>query len=132
MRLVDDIMAQYAQLATPTIANALDDVSFAGVMVGLSQIVAGTRCVGRAMTVRQVTGERGDFRSEDFKVGDMIEAAAPGDVLVIDNAGQSVSTFGGLATLAAKLKGLPASSSMAACATGRKWRSKGSPCSRAI
>jgi regulator of RNase E activity RraA len=86
MRVADDIVAQYAQLATPTIANALDDVSFAGVMVGLSQIVPGTRCVGRAVTVRQVTGERGDFRSEDFKVGDMIEAAAPGEVLVIDNA----------------------------------------------
>ena len=57
MRVVDDIVAQYAQLATPTIANALDDVSFAGVMVGLSQIVPGTRCVGRAVTVRQVTGE---------------------------------------------------------------------------
>src|SRR5262245_22617864 len=35
----------------------------------------------------------------------MIEAAA-GDVLVIDNAGQCVSTFGGLATLAAKTKGI--------------------------
>jgi len=106
MRVADDIVVQYTQLATPTIANALDDVSFAGVMVGLSQIVPGTRCVGRAVTVRQVTAERGDFRSEDFKVGDMIEAAAPGDILVIDNAGKCVSTFGGLATLAAKTRGL--------------------------
>src|SRR5690242_17747922 len=106
MRVADDVVVQYAQLATPTIANALDDVCFAGVMVGLSQIVPGTRCVGRAVTVRQVTAERGDFRSEDFKVGDMIEAAAPGDILVIDNAGNCVSTFGGLATLAAKTRGL--------------------------
>jgi 3-hexulose-6-phosphate synthase / 6-phospho-3-hexuloisomerase len=106
MRVGDDIVAQYVELATPTIANALDDVSFAGVMAGLSQIVPGTRCVGRAVTVRQLTGQRGDFKSEDFKVGDMIEAAAPGDVLVIDNAGKSVSTFGGLATLAAKTQGL--------------------------
>ena len=106
MHLGDDIVAQYVELATPTIANALDDVSFAGVMAGLSQIVPGTRCVGRAVTVRQLTGQRGDFKSEDFKVGDMIEAAAPGDVLVIDNAGNSVSAFGGLATLAAKTRGL--------------------------
>jgi len=106
MRVGDDIVAQYVELATPTIANALDDVSFAGVMAGLSQIVPGTRCVGRAVTVRQLTGQRGDFKSEDFKVGDMIEAAAPGDVLVIDNAGKSVSTFGGLATLSAKTQGL--------------------------
>src|SRR5215510_10006491 len=106
MRVADEIVAHYAQLATPTIANALDDVSFAGVMAGLSQIVPGTRCVGRAVTVRQITGERGDFKSEDFKVGDMLEAGAAGDVLVIDNAGHCVSTFGGLATLAAKRMGI--------------------------
>ena len=32
--------------------------------------------------------------------------AGPGDLLVIDNGGQCVSTFGGLATLAAKTKGI--------------------------
>jgi len=106
MRVGDDIVAQYRELATPTIANALDDVGFGGVMGGLAQIVPGTRCIGRAVTIRQVTGGRGDFRSEDFKVGDMIEAAAAGDVLVVDNAGHCVSTFGGLATLAAKTKGI--------------------------
>jgi regulator of RNase E activity RraA len=36
----------------------------------------------------------------------VIDAAGSGDVLVIDNAGHCVSTFGGLATLAAKLKGI--------------------------
>jgi regulator of RNase E activity RraA len=36
----------------------------------------------------------------------MIDAAKPGDVLVVDNGGHCVSTFGGLATLAAKLEGL--------------------------
>jgi regulator of RNase E activity RraA len=36
----------------------------------------------------------------------VIDAAQAGDVLVIDNSGHCVSTFGGLATLAAKLKGV--------------------------
>jgi len=102
MRVVDDIVAQDRELATLTIANALDDLEFAGVMGGLAQIVPGPRCVGRAVTIRRVTGARGDFGSGDFKVGDMIEAAAPGDILLIDHAGHCVSTFGGLATLAAK------------------------------
>jgi regulator of RNase E activity RraA len=106
MRVAEEVLAQYGRLATPTIANALDDVGFAGVMVGLSQIVPGSRCVGRAVTVRQITGARGDFKSEDFKVGDMLEASAAGEVLVIDNGGHRVSTFGGLATLAAKTRGL--------------------------
>lgn len=106
MPVSDPVLAMFAVLATPTIANALDDVAFEGVLQGLAQVVPGTRCVGRAVTVRQITGRRGDFTSADFKVGAMIDAASPGDILVIDNGGRAVSTFGGLATLAAKLKGL--------------------------
>ena len=99
MTLPDDVLKAFATLATPTIANALDDVAFEGVMQGLAQMVPGTRCVGRAMTVRETTGKRGDFTSDDFKVGDMIDAASPGDIIVIDNGGHCVSTWGGLATL---------------------------------
>ena len=106
MTVSDDVLKVFAALATPTIANALDDVAFEGVMLGLSQVVPGTRCVGRAVTVRETTGKRGDYASADFKVGDMIEAAGPGDIIVIDNGGHCVSTWGGLATLAAKLKGI--------------------------
>lgn len=106
MTVSDDLLKRYAALATPTLANALDDVAFEGVLQGLSQVVPGTRCVGRAVTIREITGQRGDFTSDDFKVGHMIDAAGPGDILVIDNGGRAVSTFGGLATLAAKLKGI--------------------------
>jgi regulator of RNase E activity RraA len=103
---IDPLLACIQTLATPTLANALDDIPFAGVMQGLSQVVTGTRAVGRAVTVRQVSGERGDFTSDDFKVGDMIDAAGPGEVVVVDNGGRAVSTWGGLATFAAKTKGI--------------------------
>jgi regulator of RNase E activity RraA len=106
MPVSDDVLRVFEALNTPTIANALDDVGFEGVMIGLAQMVPGTRCVGRAVTVREVTGQRGDFASEDFKVGDIIDAAGAGDILVIDNGGHCVSTFGGLATLAAKVKAI--------------------------
>ena len=106
MSVSDTVLLAFANLATPTIANALDDVEFEGVMQGLAQMVPGTRCVGRAVTVREITGKRGDFASEDFQVGHMMDAANAGDILVIDNGGQCVSTFGGLATLAAKVKGI--------------------------
>ena len=103
--LVNDVKLSVCRVESrPAPGNALDDVPFEGVMRGLQQVVPGTRCAGRAVTVRQITGQRGDFGSEDFKVGDMIEAAASGNILVIDNAGHCVSTFGGLATLAAKTK----------------------------
>ncbi|MDX2204793.1 MAG: hypothetical protein NW223_18740 [Hyphomicrobiaceae bacterium] len=106
-RHVDDAtLALFQGLATPTLANALDDIPFEGVLQGLAQVVPGTRCVGRAVTVRQIAGERGDFTSADFRVGAMIDAARAGDIIVVDTGGRAVSTFGGLATLAAKLKGV--------------------------
>ena len=106
MTVSDELLQRFKALATPTLANALDDVAFEGVLAGLTQMVPGTRCVGRAMTVREITGRRGDFTSEDFSVGKVIDAAQAGDILVIDNGGHCVSTFGGLATLAAKLRGV--------------------------
>ena len=106
MNVSDAVLEGFTTLATPTLANALDDVAFEGVLQGLVQIVPGSRCVGRAVTVREITGRKGDFASEDFKVGQIIDAAGTGDILVIDNGGQCVSTFGGLATLAAKTKGI--------------------------
>jgi regulator of RNase E activity RraA len=46
------------------------------------------------------------FHVAHFQVGEIIDAAGPGEVLVIDNGGRCVSTFGGLATLAARTKGI--------------------------
>ena len=106
MSVSDEILSRFADLATPTIANALDDVGFDGVMSGIGQVVSGTRCYGRAVTITQTSSARGDFTSADFKVGHMIDAAAAGDILVVDNAGREVSTWGGLATFAGKVKGL--------------------------
>ena len=66
----------------------------------------GLACVGRAVTVREVTGPYGSFPVEDFKVGHMIDAAGPGDVIVVANGGAPVSTWGGMASYAARLKGI--------------------------
>ena len=102
----DAVLAAFADLATPTLANALDDIGFAGVLTGLRQIVPGTRAVGRAVTVRHVVGARGDYTSADFKVGHIIDATAPGSIIVVDMGGHAISTWGGLATLAATVKGI--------------------------
>ena len=106
MAVTDTVLSVFKTLATPTIANALDDVGFEGVVQGLRQIVPGTRAVGRAVTVRHAAGARGDYTSADFKVGHMIDAARPGDIVVVDMGGHAISTWGGLATLAAVVKGI--------------------------
>ncbi len=66
----------------------------------------GMKIVGRAVTVQEVTGPYGSFSSEEFKVGHMIDATSPGDVIVVANNGAQVSTWGGMASYSAKLKGI--------------------------
>lgn len=106
MAVDDSVLEDLRAVATPTLANALDDIGFAGVMEGLAQVGPGLRCVGRAVTVREVTGPKGTFGPEAFRVGHMIDAAAPGDIIVVANGGAPVSTWGGMASYAARLKGV--------------------------
>lgn len=100
------LVAGFRDIATPTIANALDELGLTGIIIGLKSVVPGTKAVGPAVTVRQQTGAKGTFAVEDFKVGHMIEAAGAGDVIVVDNGGNPVSTWGGMASYAAKIQGI--------------------------
>jgi regulator of RNase E activity RraA len=102
----DEIVARLAALYTATLSNALEDLGQDGVILGLPPVASGMRLAGRAMCVLQITGEAGAFPGSDFKVGAMIDAAAPGDIVVVANGGHAVSSWGGTASLAAKVKGL--------------------------
>ena len=106
MSIDENILQRLRNIATPTLANALDDIGFNGVMNNLHSAVLGMKIVGRAVTVQEVTGPYGSFSTEEFKVGHMIDAASPGDVIVVANNGAQVSTWGGMASYSAKLKGI--------------------------
>jgi regulator of RNase E activity RraA len=106
MSVSDETIARLEKLNTPTLANALEECGIEGVITGLSAAGTGLRCVGRAVTVLEMTGPRGAFPAADFKVGEMIDAAGPGDVVVVSNGGAPVSTWGGTASYAAHLKGI--------------------------
>jgi regulator of RNase E activity RraA len=102
----DEIVARLGHLFTSTLSNALEDIGQDGVVLGLPPVVPGMRMAGRALSVLQITGGAGDFPGSDFKVGAMIDAAGPGDVVIVANGGHQVSSWGGTATYAAKLKGI--------------------------
>ena len=102
----EDVLERLRIIATPTLANALDDIGFNGIMNDLHPAGIGMRVVGRAVTVQEITGPFGSFSSNDFKVGHMIDAANPSDVIVVANNGAQVSTWGGMASYSAKLKGI--------------------------
>jgi regulator of RNase E activity RraA len=102
----DDVVARLGRLYTATLSNALEDLGQDGVILGLPPVALGMRVAGRALAVLQITGAAGDFPGSDFKVGAMIDAAKPGDVVVVANGGHQVSSWGGTATFAAKVKGV--------------------------
>ena len=101
------LIERIAPLTTSTLANALDDVGLHGnVIVNIKAVAPGFRFVGPAVTVKERSGKYGSFTSADFKVGEMIDAAKTGDVIVVDAGGAPYSTWGGMASCAAKLKGV--------------------------
>lgn len=102
----DDIVARLGAIFTSTLSNALEDIGEDGVLLGLPPAGPGMRCAGRAMCVLQITGPAGAFPGSDFKVGAMIDAASAGDIVVVANGGHPVSSWGGTASYAAKLKGI--------------------------
>ncbi len=95
----------FRNLATSTIGNVLDDMHIQGIVQNIKPISPGFRFVGSALTVKEVTGVLGTYTNEDFKLGPVIDSAQEGDVIVIDNGGHQVSTWGGIASLAAQIRG---------------------------
>jgi regulator of RNase E activity RraA len=104
--MTDDIVARLGALYTSTLSNALEDIGLDNVILGLPPAAPGMRLAGRAICVLQMTGPAGAFPGSDFRVGDMIDAAGPGKVVVVANSGHCVSSWGGTASLAAKRKGI--------------------------
>ncbi len=104
---LDEVAARAAKLATSTLANALDDAGLHhNVIAAIKAVSPGMRFAGPAVTVREVAGAYGTFTSDDFKVGAILDASGPGDVIVVDLGGAACSTWGGMASLAAKVKGV--------------------------
>lgn len=85
-------------VATSTWSDALDQLGLAGVIDGLILRSGAGRVVGPALTVKETIGQ---YPIEAFAIADVLEALEPGSVLVFDLAGETVSTFGGLAAQAA-------------------------------
>jgi regulator of RNase E activity RraA len=106
IRAPRELIEGYQGLGTSTIGNVLDDLRVQGIVQNIKPVCHGFRFVGSALTVKEVTGVLGSYANEDFKLGTVIDSAQAGDVIVIDNGGQQVSTWGGLACIAAQVRGV--------------------------
>ena len=101
-----ELVEGFRSVGTSTLGDILDGMGLEGVVTGIRPMKDGTTLVGPAVTIKQVSGVVGTYGIEDFPIGKVIEYGKPGDVLVFDNGGKAISTWGGLASTAAKIKGI--------------------------
>ena len=100
-------LVRLQKIPTSTLANALDKYGvYENIFQNINGIVPGLKVIGPAITVKEITGEANTFESSDFAVGAIIDVAKPGEVIVIEEGGAPYSTWGGMASLAAKVKGI--------------------------
>ena len=101
-----ELVEGFRSVGTSTLGDILDGMGLKGVVSGLRAMKDGTVLVGPAVTVKEVSGVLGTYGIEDFPIGKAIDYGKPGDVLVFDNGGKEISTWGGLASTAAKIRGI--------------------------
>jgi len=105
-RQQEEIVEGFKQTSSSTIGSIMDSMHIQGIVPGLRALVPGVRIVGRAFTVKEVTGVLGTYGKADFPAGQIVDGVATGQVLVVDIGGRQVSTMGNLAALAMKVKGV--------------------------
>jgi regulator of RNase E activity RraA len=101
----ESIIERLAKLDTCAVSDALDSLGLKGATWGVGPRWSCPRIVGRAVTMK--IKPAGLQQPKQHLGTAPIEAAQPGDVIVIDNGGKlEFSCWGGLLALSAKLKGL--------------------------
>ena len=101
----EPVVERLAKLDTCAVSDALDSLGLKGATWGVRPLWACPRIVGRAVTMKiKPVG----LDKPTVHLGTpTIDAAKPGDIIVIDNGERpDISTWGGLLSLSAKLKGL--------------------------
>lgn len=96
------LLARCAGMGCSTWSDALDGLGIAGVVQGIARRSGEGLMAGFATTARHTWGPLGDFDRADFAVGKLVAATGPGRVLMVDVGGVAISTFGGIAAMAAR------------------------------
>ena len=101
----EPIIERLAKLDTCAVSDALDSLGLKGATWGVRPQWQCPRIVGRSVTMKI---KPAGLQQPTQHLGTApIEAAKPGDIIVIDNGGKlEFSCWGGLLALSAKLKGL--------------------------
>lgn len=101
----DEATSRLGKLDTCAVSDALDRLGLKGAVLGIRPLWLCPRIVGRSITVK--IKPAGLEKPKQHLCTPAIAAAAPGDVIVVDNGGRTdVAAWGGLLSLAAQAKKL--------------------------
>ena len=101
----DEFIARLAKLDTCAVSDALDRLALKGAALGIRPVWPCPRIAGRAVTVK--IKPAGLDKPKHHLGTTAIEAARPGEIIVVDSGGRpDVAAWGGLLSLASKLKGI--------------------------
>jgi regulator of RNase E activity RraA len=101
----DGLVARLAKLDTCAVSDALDRSGLKGATIGIRPVWPCPRIVGRAVTVK--IKPAGLEKPKQHLATPAIEVARPGNAIVVDSGGRlDVSAWGGLLSLASKMKGI--------------------------
>jgi 4-hydroxy-4-methyl-2-oxoglutarate aldolase len=99
----DAAIDRLAKLDTCAVSDALDRLGLPGAVLGIGPLWTCPRVAGRCVTVK--IKPAGLEKSKQHLCTSAIAAASPADVIVVDNGGRiDVAAWGGLLSLAAKVK----------------------------
>jgi regulator of RNase E activity RraA len=104
--LAPDVLSRCGSIGTSTWSDALDALGTAGVCDGLSVRSGKGPIVGQAVTIQESAQTDPELPVAEFRVGEVIAAAGPGQVLVVSTDGAIASTAGGLAAQDAARRGV--------------------------
>jgi 4-hydroxy-4-methyl-2-oxoglutarate aldolase len=125
---VDTEVDRLRALDTCTVSDALDALGLEGVIEGITPRWEGARAAGRAVTMQLAEGSAPDGQPKVHLGVRAILSAAPGDVIVVANAGRlGMGSWGGLLSVAARQRGIAGVVTDGACRDVDEARELGFP-----
>jgi regulator of RNase E activity RraA len=101
-----ELVARLAKLDSCAVSDAMDRLGLSGAALGLRPMWSCPRVVGPVVTVKLKPKDEATQTSRHLGTA-AIEAAQPGDVIVVDNGGRTYAgSWGGILSVAAKAAGV--------------------------
>jgi regulator of RNase E activity RraA len=103
---MDELVERLLKLDACAVSDALDRLGQVGVVLGLPPTGGPAKIAGRVVTMRLVDRTQANQATTRHLGTTAIEAANPGDVIVIEHGRSDAAAWGGILSAAAKYKGI--------------------------